>query len=211
MDRIQEPTPLQHRFSSLFPTLVLASSSPNRRKLLEKGGSIVSVYSPNADEDISGMEREEAMKKNARVKMEDYLSSTFFNPSLPAISADTLVHIDSFMLGKPKDRDDAYSTLSLLSGRKQEVLTGTALYIPGEKEIMVFCDKAEVIFKDLSEEEIQEYLDRDEWKGAAGAYRLQKTGWTLVDEIKGDWTTVVGLPLERLSRIMEERQPRSSS
>ena len=211
MDKIVEPTELQHRFSSLFPSLVLASSSPNRRKLLEEGGSRVTVFTPDADEDISGLEKEDAMKKNARVKMEAYISSPSFDPSLVAISADTLVHIDSLMLGKPKDRKDAYHILSLLSGRSQEVLTGCALFLPGEKEIIVFCDKAEVVFKTLSEKEKNDYLDTCEWKGAAGGYRLQKTGWTLVEEIKGDWTTVVGLPLEKLISIKESRQPKSSS
>ena len=209
MDRIQEPTREQLHFSSLFPSLVLASSSPNRKKLLEEGGSKVAVYTPDTDEDIRGLEREEAMMKNARAKMENYLASSSFIPSLPAISADTLVHIDCEMLGKPKDRADAYRTLSLLSGRKQEVLTGAALYLPGEKEITVFCDKAEVIFRKLTEKEKEDYLDKGEWKGAAGGYRLQMTGWTLVEEIRGDWTTVVGLPLERLSQIMERISPKA--
>lgn len=210
MERIIEPTSLQIEFSSLFPSLVLASSSPNRRKLLEEGGSIVRVFSPEADESIDGMEMTEAMKKNARVKMESYLSSSLFSPLLPAVSADTLVHIDNKMLGKPKDRKDAKNTLTLLSGRRQSVLTGCALYLK-ETGVTVFCDKAYVVFKNLSEEEIESYLDTDEWKGAAGGYRLQKSGWRLVEKIEGDWTTVVGLPLVRLIELKKSVQPKSSS
>ena len=197
MERIIEPSLFQKEFSSLFPSLVLASSSPNRKKLLEDGGSYVSVFVPNADESISGLDLISAMEKNARVKMEAYLSSSSFNPMLPAISADTLVHIDNELLGKPKDREDARWILSLLSGRRQTVLTGCALY---DKEIgiKVFCDQADVIFHRLSDSDIESYLDRDEWKGAAGGYRLQKNGWRLVETIEGDWTTVVGLPLKKL-------------
>ena len=200
MERIIEPTLLQHEFSSLFPRLILASSSPNRRKLIQDGGSIVEVFTPEADESIEGLGLVEAMEKNARVKMEAYLSSPSFSPLLPAISADTLVHIDNKLLGKPKDRNDARNTLHLLSGRRQTVLTGCALYLP-EIGMKVFCDQADVIFKKLSDEEIESYLDLEEWKGAAGGYRLQKNGWKLVEKIEGDWTTVVGLPLERLIEL----------
>ncbi|MCI7606251.1 MAG: Maf family protein, partial [Spirochaetales bacterium] len=80
------------------------------------------------------------------------------------------------------------------------VLTGCALYLP-EIGMKVFCDQADVIFKKLSDEEIESYLDLEEWKGAAGGYRLQKNGWKLVEKIEGDWTTVVGLPLERLIEL----------
>ena len=200
MKRIVEPTEEMLVFSSLFPRVVLASSSPNRKKLLEDGGTSVIVFKPSADENIKGLEMKEAMMKNARVKMEDYLSSPFFIPSLPAISADTLVHIDNKLLGKPKDREDAKKTLTLLSGRRQTVLTGCALYTP-ENGLYVFCDEADVVFKDLDEDEIEEYLERGEWEGAAGGYRLQKNGWRLVEEIQGDWTTVVGLPILKLIEL----------
>ena len=131
MERIIEPTPLQKEFSSLFPSLVLASSSPNRKKLLEEGGSRVSVFVPETDEINVGLDYLSLMKENAKAKMEAYLSSPSFSPTLPAISADTLVHIDNKLLGKPKDIDDARNTLRLLSGRRQSVLTGCALFEEG--------------------------------------------------------------------------------
>ena len=209
MEKIVEPTPLQREFSALFPSLILASSSPNRKKLLEIGGSKVSVFVPETEEVNAGSDYIALMENNAKAKMEAYISSPSFSPSLTAISADTLVHIDNRLLGKPKDREDARNTLRLLSGKKQTVLTGCALY---EKEygVTLFCDEAEVLFKTLSEEEIESYLDRDEWKGAAGGYRLQKNGWRLVECIYGDWTTVVGLPLKRLIDI-KRSHPSSSS
>ena len=209
MERIIEPTPLQKEFSYLFPSLVLASSSPNRKKLLEEGGSRVSVFVPETDEINRGLDYIFLMERNAKAKMEAYLSSPSFSPILPAISADTLVHIDNKLLGKPRDINDARKTLRLLSGRRQSVLTGCALY---EKEygVTLFCDEAEVVFKTLSDEEIESYIALGEWQGAAGGYRLQKNGWRLVEYIHGDWTTVVGLPIKRLIEI-KNSHPSSSS
>ena len=209
MERIIEPTPLQKEFSYLFPSLVLASSSPNRKKLLEEGGSRVSVFVPETDEINTGLDYISLMERNAKAKMDVYLSSPSFSPILPAISADTLVHIDNKLLGKPRDIEDARNTLRLLSGRRQSVLTGCSLY---EKEygVTLFCDEAEVVFKTLSDEEIESYISLGEWQGAAGGYRLQKNGWRLVEYIKGDWTTVVGLPIKRLIEI-KNSHPSSSS
>lgn len=208
MDRIIEPTDEQLLLGKMVSSIVLASSSPNRKRLLEECGISVTTYSPNSDESTEGMETKDAMKKNARVKMEAYLASSSFLPEKVAVSADTLVKIDGALLGKPKDREDASRMLHSLSGRTQTVYTGCSLYIPGMENIITICDKADVVFRTLQEEEIEDYLDLDEWKGAAGGYRLQRTGYRLVERIDGDWATVVGLPLKRLLELL---QPRSSS
>ncbi len=208
MDRIIEPTSEQLELGKLVSSIVLASSSPNRKRLLEECGISVTTYSPDADESTEGMETKNAMKKNARVKMEAYLASSSFLPEKVAVSADTLVKIDGALLGKPKDREDASRMLHSLSGRTQTVYTGCSLYIPAVENIITICDKADVVFRALQEDEIEGYIDLDEWKGAAGGYRLQKTGYRLVERIDGDWATVVGLPLKRLITLL---QPRSSS
>lgn len=208
MDRIKEPTYEQLKLGRILPSVVLASSSPNRKKLLEECGIKVTTFTPDADESTEGMETEDAMKKNARVKMEAYISSPSFLPDTPAVSADTLVKIDDALLGKPKDRNDAEKMLRHLSGRIQKVYTGCSLYIPGKMEIITFCDTADVLFHNLTDDMIEAYLDTDEWKGAAGGYRLQKTGYTLVERIDGDWATVVGLPIMRILALF---QPKSSS
>lgn len=208
MNRIEEPTGKQLELGRILPSVVLASSSPNRRKLLEECGIHVTTFTPDADESTEGMETSDAMEKNARVKMEAYLSSPSFVPGTPAVSADTLVKIDDALLGKPKDRNDAEKMLRHLSGRVQKVYTGCSLYIPGKSGIITFCDTADVLFHNLTDDMIEAYLDTGEWKGAAGGYRLQKTGYTLVDRIDGDWATVVGLPLLRILALF---QPKSSS
>lgn len=203
-----EPTEDERKLGSIISSIVLASSSPNRRKLLENSGITVTVFIPDADESTEGMSTEDAMRKNARVKMEAYLNSPAFKKDTVAVSADTLVEIDGTLLGKPKDRNDAGRMLSHLSGRTQKVYTGCSIYIPGEKGSITFCDEADVVFHTLTDKDIESYLDTDEWKGAAGGYRLQKTGYRLVERIEGDWATVVGLPIKRIIEIL---QPRSSS
>ena len=208
MLRTTEPTEDQIKLGTLLSSIVLASSSPNRKKLLENCGLSVTTFTPDADESTEGLSTEDAMKKNARVKMETYLNSPSFRPDTVAVSADTLVEIDGTLLGKPKDREDAKRMLEHLSGRVQKVYTGCSVYLPESRNTVTFCDTADVIFHTLTTEDIESYLDTDEWKGAAGAYRLQKTGYMLVERIDGDWATVVGLPIKRIIGIL---QPRSSS
>lgn len=198
MDKIVEPSAEQLQLGTLLKEVVLASSSPNRKKLIENCGINVRTFSPSADESTEGYTTEEAMLKNARVKMEAYLSSEAFDDSLYAFSADTLVSLDGILLGKPVSEDDAKRMLSLLSGKRQTVYTGCAIYFPSQSRMEVFCDRADVIFRNLEEDEILSYLSSGEWNGAAGAYRLQKTGASLIDRIDGDWTTVVGLPVKRI-------------
>ena len=176
---------------------MLASSSPNRRALLETGGAEVTTFTPDADETRDGKTPLETVLRIAERKLDAYLSSSSFNPALPAISCDTMVLIGGRLLGKPKDEEDAYSMLKELSGKRQSVISAAFLYLPERGKIAV-PDEAGVIFRKLPESEIREYVSTNEWQGAAGGYRLQKTGYKLVESIDGDWTTVVGLPLKKI-------------
>ena len=113
MQRIAEPDRIQLEFSSLFSKVILASSSPNRKKLLEDAGVDVSVFIPEADESRIGDTPEEIVRSIARRKMEAYLSSNEYRDDIPAIAADTLVLIDEELLGKPSDEADAYAMLGM--------------------------------------------------------------------------------------------------
>ena len=92
--------------------------------------------------------------------------------------------------------------LKMLSGNQHSVISAVGLYLPGGMQ-KVFSDVAMVDFRILDDNEIDDYIKTGEWCGAAGAYRLQKTGYKLIERIIGDWTTVVGLPLEK---ILKESQ-----
>jgi len=203
MERIVEPTELQLEFSKKVPSLVLASSSPNRKALLESGGSKVIVFSPNTEEKRNDSAPISTMLEIVRAKFQAYTSSSAYIDDMIAISADTLVLKDNKLLGKPKDREDASYMLHMLSGSRQTVLTAVGLHIP-QKEDTFFIDSADVLFKPLSDSDIDSYISTYEWQGAAGGYRLQRTGYRLVDKIIGDWTTVVGLPLRAiLDRLIQ--------
>lgn len=199
MERIAEPTELQFQFAKKIPELMLASSSPNRKALLEIGGAKVTTYSPDIDEKRDDAHPFETIQRIAKEKMEAYLTSTSFNQNLIAIAADTLVLKDNKLLGKPKNIDDARRMLEFQSGGIQRVITSVGLYIPG-KGASYFTDSAEAVFKTLTEEDIDNYLKTGESLGAAGGYRLQKTGYELIERINGDWTTIVGLPLMEILR-----------
>ena len=187
MQRINEPDELQIEFGRRLPSLILASSSPNRKALLEKGGCSVRTFTPDADEEKRGDTPEKIVEGIAERKIRAYMESEAYDDQSTAIAADTLVLLDGELLGKPKDREDAERMLRGLSGRSQTVISAVGMKVPG-KDAVVFSDEASVIFLPLS----------------AGAYRLQKTGYKLVERIDGDWTTVVGLPLKKILDYLYE-------
>lgn len=201
MKRITEPDNLQLEAGRLMPSLILASSSPNRKALLEKGGIHVDTFAPEADESRIGDTPDEKVEGIAKRKIMAYISSPAYDENRLAIAADTLVLFGNELLGKPRDRNEADAILHMLSGNKQTVISAAAVKLPG-RDAIIISDRADVIFRPLSDEEIEEYLDTGEWQGAAGGYRLQKTGYTLIDYIDGDWTTVVGLPLKKIIEII---------
>lgn len=204
MERIDTNTDELKRLKTLFPSILLVSSSPNRRALLAEGGIAVSVFIPESDESVDNLKSGDAVERNAVRKLEKYLSSPSFDPSVFAISSDTLVEIKDKLLGKPRDESDAYTTLSSLSGRKQCVYTGCAFYNPKTGRTVSFYDRADVVFRKLGEDEIRDYIKSGEWRGAAGGYRLQKTGYKLIESIDGDIATVVGLPVKRIVSLLSE-------
>ena len=197
MERIIEPDALMLAFGKAVPSLILASSSPNRKALLECCGCSVRTYVPSADERRDGKSPDEIVTTIAGRKLEAYLGSDAYEGDTIAIAADTLVLINGSLLGKPEDEADARRMLHTLSGKEQVVLSAVGVKIPN-KEPYILLDKASVIFRTLSDEDIERYIATGESIGAAGAYRLQRTGYTLVDRIIGDWTTVVGLPLKAI-------------
>ncbi len=202
MNKIVEPTSGMLELGKIMPSCILASSSINRRKLLEDSGIIVTVFKPTVEEEKWAQSTSLLVALNAEKKLKEYLSSPSFNSTATAISADTLVEVDGSILGKPKDKEDASLMLQLLSGKEQIVYSGCALYNPRTSRVNVFTDKAGVKFHTLSKEERASYIALGEWEGAAGAYRIQKSGYSLVESIYGDWATVVGLPIDKIIEIL---------
>lgn len=188
--------------SRLSP-LNLASSSPNRLELLEKDCGIkVSAWPQNAEETKDGHTQPSSIVSHiALIKLVSFMNSRNFNPLTLSLALDTMVSFRDEILGKPEDRNDARRMLSEFSGQMQEVVTGWALFTPA-RGILSGCSTSRVFFSQLSEAQIESYLDSGEWTGAAGGYRIQKTGYTLIDRIEGSWSNVIGLPLEDITKVL---------
>jgi septum formation protein len=119
---------------------------------------------------------------------------------LPVIAADTVVVAEGVILGKPQDAEEAVKMLKQLSGKTHKVLTGIAIAYAGE----IFAEVCEtkVVFRDLSEDEIKQYVATGEPLDKAGAYGIQGKGAVLVEKIDGCYNNVVGLPLTRMQLIL---------
>jgi tetrapyrrole methylase family protein/MazG family protein len=177
--------------------IILASGSPRRRELMSEAGFTFEVIPAVAEEIIpANTSAESAATMLAQQKAAEIASKY---PDCTVIGADTIVFIDGKILGKPADRADAFAMLRRLSGRCHTVYTGVAI-TGGVSE--VFCESTQVEFHELSDREIEAYLDTGEPFDKAGAYGIQGKGMTLVRRINGDFYNVMGLPISRVSRIL---------
>lgn len=182
--------------------LVLASSSPSRKMLLEQAGLTFEVAVSGVDETVPpDYTPAQTVETLARRKGEAVLP---LRPEKPIIAADSVVSIDGLILGKPKDDEAAKDTLRRLSGRTHEIFTGVCLLANGKRD--VFHRSTQVKFYPLAEEEIDEYVAMGESRGRAGAYGIEGIGVVLVESICGDYSNIVGLPvaetIRRLHRLL---------
>lgn len=193
---------LKRRLREVCPTLVLASQSPNRRRILEDAGVNV-ITRPQDIWEICGLTEPEAVVMElSRQKFQSYLDSSLFDPSLPAIAVDTLVCLDGKLLGKPKDEVEAEKMLRSLSGRWHEVLSGLSVYNPETGKKCTVSDITRVHFMDLDREMIAWYIATGDCVGAAGAYKIQSNGYRLIDKTEGSLSNIIGLPLEKLVSVL---------
>ncbi|MDT4762866.1 Maf family protein [Sphaerochaeta sp. PS] len=182
-----------------FPSLVLASQSVARKRLLQEMGLEVSIEPTQCDESHQEGDPAKAVHLLAKRKLQAYLS-THAKVAVPILTCDTLVWCDGKLIGKPSCRQEAKEQLLLFSNKSQEVHSGWALWF--NNRVYDGVDSATVLFKDLDEQQIERYLDLGEWEGAAGSYRIQERGKELVSKVEGDLNTVIGLPLLQISEIL---------
>lgn len=179
--------------------LILASTSPRRRELLERLGIPVQIKSSDVDEVGSSAELpgEEVSRQNARLKAEAVASLT--SPGHLVLAADTEVVLDGHALGKPATPLTAFDMLRRLSGRTHQVLTAFVLLeipaTPATPRRIEQVITTEVTFKTLTDAEIWGYIETGEPFDKAGGYGIQGIGAFLVRKIHGSYTNVVGLPL----------------
>lgn len=180
--------------------LILASSSPRRKELLENLQLSFTTVSSDVDEsyDLSWKPDQIVMELSQRKAM----SVSEKNPNAFVIGSDTVVVVDKTILGKPQNREEAFKMLKKLSGRMHSVYTGVSIIAP--TEVRNFFEKTDVVFWELSDEEIIQYLDTGEPFDKAGAYGIQGFGSLLVKQITGDYFAVVGLPVSRTFRELKK-------
>ena len=180
--------------------VVLASSSPRRRQLLNLIGIAHEVRPPNIDETMRP--RESPRRHAERLAREKASAIAKRDPDLITIGADTIVVVSRKVLGKPRDADDAARMLALLSGREHTVTTAVA--VSRGKKLRSAVEEVSVRFRRLRDDEIEAYIATGEPMDKAGAYGIQGYGATIVERIEGDYFAVMGLPIVRLVGLLRD-------
>lgn len=187
--------------------IVLASQSPRRKQLLEWAEVDFDVLVKSTDESFpANLPVEEIPIHIARNKAITVLADPSFKKyerSTTVLAADTIVVLDNSIIGKPSGQEEAIEILTRLSGKKHIVITGVVL-IKGEKEVC-FSDSTAVWFHQLTAEQIEFYVDKYNPFDKAGAYAIQEwIGVVGIKRIEGDFYNVMGLPVSRVVKAMEE-------
>jgi septum formation protein len=182
-------------------TIILGSASPRRRALLRQIGIACEVQTADIDERVHDDEAPaEYVLRLAIAKAKKVASELVQGTSLPVLAADTAVVVDGRILGKPANRSDAVSQLQQLSGREHEVLTGVALAFDNTMETRLSV--SHVRFRQMDRSEIAAYWDTGEPVDKAGSYAVQGIAAVFIEEIRGSYSGIMGLPLYETAQLL---------
>ena len=181
--------------------IILASKSPRRREILEVMGVEFETDVADVDESVSDTLSPieavcEISKRKAKAVLERHGDDEII------ISADTVVVIDGKIIGKPKDKEDAFNIIKSLSGRTHEVYTGFT--VCGKGRTKTDSEVTKVHFKQLCDDDIRRYVATGEPMDKAGAYGIQQKGNLFVEYIHGDYYNVVGFPISKICVTIKE-------
>ena len=180
--------------------LILASSSPRRIELFKKVGLDFDVIESNYQEDINlNLNYRDLAKFLAKGKVETVAKKV--NKGI-IVGADTFVVIDGEILGKPNTDNEAREMLCKISGKKLEVVTGFFVYSSESKESVSEIESTKLKIKNLTSNQIDNYIATGEPIGKAGAFAIQGLGCVLIEDMCGDFYNVMGLPISRLVDIL---------
>ena len=182
--------------------IILASNSPRRKDLLKVNGFNFEVIVSDYEESDFSLDPILTAKTFAKEKVLDVYKNLENKGDVVVVGADTVVFCDCKILGKPKDRLDAYSMLKNLSNKTHTVATGFC--IKTENKEIVDVDTTLVTFNDLTDQDINAYLDSGLYKGKAGSYGIQDKEFKLVKEYKGSLDNVIGLPTEKIIPLLRD-------
>ena len=199
--QVAERGDLGRREAPVSDVLVLASTSPQRRTILQQLQIPFDVVSPVYEEhDPHDADPVQLVRDHAEGK-----ARSVHTEGAVTLGVDTTVHLGGRVFGKPGDRDEAREMLGALAGRTHDVLSGVCLI--GPDFTVVDHAVTRVTFRHLEDAEIEVILDREEWLGRAGGYAIQGLGARLVTRIDGDYLNVVGLPGALLIELLVSRAP----
>jgi septum formation protein len=189
--------------SHVVQPLLLASTSPQRRVILDQLGIPYEVLAPTyVEEDPPKTNAVRLVRAHARGKARSVAAQA---GDRPVLGVDTAVALGGKIFGKPANAAEAELMLEELSGETHVVVSGLCLITPGWE--VVEHDSTRVTFREFTPREIAHYMTHGEWEGRAGAYAIQGRGAALVEEIEGDYLNVVGLPASLLVRTLAEHFP----
>ncbi len=187
--------------------IILASSSPRRQEILKMLNIPFQVIMPNIDETItSAVSIEEIPELLAMEKISAVIHSLPAKQEIPWIlGADTVIVYNNKIYGKPESIEQATQFIKTFSGKTHTVITSLCLYNGRKKITTTRTNKSKVTFKEMTDEEIQWYVDTGEWHGAAGGYRIQSLASCFITKIEGSYSGVIGLPIFELYDILKEQ------
>lgn len=185
--------------------IILASKSPRRKEILENADVTFEIVVSDADESVipKSIRPELYVSELALLKATSVAGQ--INGNYYVIGSDTIVEYDGEFLGKPKSEDEAFDIIKSLSGNEHRVYSGICVFDTktGRAETDYECTK--VYFKELSDLDIRQYVRSDEPYDKAGGYAIQGVSGAFVDRIDGDYNNVVGLPLDKLSKLFKDK------
>lgn len=175
--------------------LILASQSPRRAKILEENGVRFTVVKTDSEETSHPEDPEKTVRENAELKL-SACRKAYAQASV--LAADTIVWFDGEIYGKPRDLNHARSMLRKLSGNTHTVFTGVAFTDGESRKIKTSVCRSEVTFRNLSDDAIDEYVERTRPVDRAGAYDIDENGDMLVARYEGEYENIMGLPIKPL-------------
>jgi septum formation protein len=188
-----------------LPKIILASASPRRAEILRTVGWPFETLPVNVDE--SRQPNEDAVAYVTRLAGEKGRAAAQRAPRRSIVAADTTVVVDDHILEKPLDQEDAKRMLGLLDNRWHRVLTGVAFIDAATETMNLAHETTEVKFAAMSSEEVDWYVQTGEPMDKAGAYAIQGLGSRFIEEIRGDYFNVVGLPVRLLYDLVKQHRP----
>ena len=184
--------------------IILASASPRRRELLRLADLEFTVLPSTGEEVISETLPDKVVMQLSKDKAQEIAAGSEYGTVI--IGADTVVAMNDMILGKPKDRDDAFRMISTLRNSSHSVYTGvTIIYHGADGDVIrTFACETKVYVYDMTDEEIWAYIDTGEPMDKAGAYAVQGLASLWIEGIEGDYFSVVGLPVHRLNELSKD-------